>query len=273
MQRFRGHFYNWYDLHDLRVLEPAYISTVDSGNLAGHLIALRQACLGIPDDPAFDARVWRALQTGLALAAERVGGLSASTKSDAPGGPPLWPAQDELRRATAALAAAAAAGARGLVGGGRTRADARPRGGRVHPARRRGPRARDRVDHLGRRAASASTPRAATGAISVRLAGAARGPPRVRHLRELAPLARRGGRAWPGSGDRGPGLRLRAGDGLPLPLRRARGRSSPSAIRPARIHWTPRSTTCSRRRHGSRASSRSPRTRCRSSTGSGSAAR
>ena len=31
--------------HDLRVLEPAYISTVDSGNLAGHLIALKQACL------------------------------------------------------------------------------------------------------------------------------------------------------------------------------------------------------------------------------------
>ncbi|MGH7466451.1 MAG: GH36-type glycosyl hydrolase domain-containing protein [Longimicrobiales bacterium] len=47
MERFRGHFFNWYDLHDLRVLEPAYISTVDSGNLAGHLIALRQASLSI----------------------------------------------------------------------------------------------------------------------------------------------------------------------------------------------------------------------------------
>jgi cyclic beta-1,2-glucan synthetase len=45
MRRFRGHFYNWYSLHDLRVLEPAYISTVDSGNLAGHLIALKQALL------------------------------------------------------------------------------------------------------------------------------------------------------------------------------------------------------------------------------------
>lgn len=44
MRRFRGHFYNWYDLHDLRVLEPAYISTVDSGNLCGHLIAVRRAC-------------------------------------------------------------------------------------------------------------------------------------------------------------------------------------------------------------------------------------
>src|SRR5206468_11964753 len=45
LRRFRGHFYNWYDLHDLTVLEPAYISTVDSGNLSGHLIAVRRACL------------------------------------------------------------------------------------------------------------------------------------------------------------------------------------------------------------------------------------
>lgn len=44
LQRHRGHFLNWYSLPDLRVLEPAYVSTVDSGNLAGHLIALRQAC-------------------------------------------------------------------------------------------------------------------------------------------------------------------------------------------------------------------------------------
>lgn len=42
--RFRGHFYNWYDTQSLKILEPAYISTVDSGNLAGHLIALANAC-------------------------------------------------------------------------------------------------------------------------------------------------------------------------------------------------------------------------------------
>ena len=44
LQRFRGHFYNWYDTRDLRPLEPAYVSSVDSGNLAGHLIALANAC-------------------------------------------------------------------------------------------------------------------------------------------------------------------------------------------------------------------------------------
>ena len=40
LERFRGHFYNWYDTQDLRPLEPRYVSTVDSGNLAAHLIAL-----------------------------------------------------------------------------------------------------------------------------------------------------------------------------------------------------------------------------------------
>ncbi|HEY5086520.1 MAG TPA: glucoamylase family protein, partial [Gemmatimonadaceae bacterium] len=45
MHRYRGHFFNWYDLATLQVLEPAYISTVDSGNLAGHFIALKQACI------------------------------------------------------------------------------------------------------------------------------------------------------------------------------------------------------------------------------------
>jgi cyclic beta-1,2-glucan synthetase len=44
LARYKGHFYNWYDTRDLRVLEPAYVSSVDSGNLAGHLIVLANAC-------------------------------------------------------------------------------------------------------------------------------------------------------------------------------------------------------------------------------------
>jgi cyclic beta-1,2-glucan synthetase len=78
MARFRGHFYNWYDLHDLSVLEPAYISTVDSGNLAGHLLALKQALFAVPDDPVVDARVWDALQSALTLAAEELRALASS---------------------------------------------------------------------------------------------------------------------------------------------------------------------------------------------------
>jgi cyclic beta-1,2-glucan synthetase len=44
LERHRGHFYNWYDTHDLRPLDPKYISSVDSGNLAGHLLVLESAC-------------------------------------------------------------------------------------------------------------------------------------------------------------------------------------------------------------------------------------
>ena len=44
LQKVRGHFYNWYDTRDLRPLEPKYVSSVDSGNLAGHLVALANAC-------------------------------------------------------------------------------------------------------------------------------------------------------------------------------------------------------------------------------------
>lgn len=45
MQHYRGHLYNWYDTQDLTVLHPAYVSSVDSGNLAGHLIAVAGACI------------------------------------------------------------------------------------------------------------------------------------------------------------------------------------------------------------------------------------
>ncbi|PYU22271.1 MAG: phosphorylase [Acidobacteria bacterium] len=44
MELFRGHFYNWYDTSDLHPLEPKYVSSVDSGNLAGHLLALGNGC-------------------------------------------------------------------------------------------------------------------------------------------------------------------------------------------------------------------------------------
>ena len=45
MPKWNGHLYNWYDTRTLKVLEPAYISTVDSGNLVGALIALREGLL------------------------------------------------------------------------------------------------------------------------------------------------------------------------------------------------------------------------------------
>lgn len=55
LSRHRGHFFNWYDTRDLRALTPAYVSSVDSGNLAGHLIVLANACEGWARMPAAEA--------------------------------------------------------------------------------------------------------------------------------------------------------------------------------------------------------------------------
>ena len=53
MELFRGHFYNWYDTFDLHPLTPKYVSTVDSGNLAGHLLALANGCRELMEESAF----------------------------------------------------------------------------------------------------------------------------------------------------------------------------------------------------------------------------
>jgi cyclic beta-1,2-glucan synthetase len=80
LEQFNGHFFNWYATDDLRVLEPAYVSSVDSGNLAGHLITLANACeewKGNFRSPA--ARV--GLGDNLALAREALAGTA--TRGDA----------------------------------------------------------------------------------------------------------------------------------------------------------------------------------------------
>lgn len=56
LERFRGHFFNWYDTQTLQALPPRYISTVDSGNLSGHLLTLRQGLLSMPYQKIFSVR-------------------------------------------------------------------------------------------------------------------------------------------------------------------------------------------------------------------------
>ncbi len=57
LERHRGHLYNWYDTRTLAPLRPRYVSMVDSGNLAGHLLTLRQGLLALRDHVPRDARV------------------------------------------------------------------------------------------------------------------------------------------------------------------------------------------------------------------------
>ncbi|HYN77220.1 MAG TPA: glucoamylase family protein, partial [Lamprocystis sp. (in: g-proteobacteria)] len=56
LPRYRGHFYNWYDTQSLRPLQPLYISSVDSGNLAGHLLTLQPGLLALVDQPILCVR-------------------------------------------------------------------------------------------------------------------------------------------------------------------------------------------------------------------------
>ena len=56
--KYQGHFYNWYDTQSLQPLAPRYISSVDSGNLAGHLLTLRAGLFALPDDRILDLRLF-----------------------------------------------------------------------------------------------------------------------------------------------------------------------------------------------------------------------
>ncbi|MFU8821116.1 MAG: GH36-type glycosyl hydrolase domain-containing protein [Gammaproteobacteria bacterium] len=71
MERCHGHFYNWYDTRDLRPLEPRYVSSVDSGNLAAHLITLANACdeMAAPVDEQLARRLATLATTARAIGA------------------------------------------------------------------------------------------------------------------------------------------------------------------------------------------------------------
>ena len=73
LERHRGHFYNWYDTQSLKPLPPLYISSVDSGNLAGHLLALRQGLLALPDDNILGARLFDGLNDTLRVLVDVAG--------------------------------------------------------------------------------------------------------------------------------------------------------------------------------------------------------
>jgi cyclic beta-1,2-glucan synthetase len=59
--RFQGHFYNWYDTQSLKPLRPLYISSVDSGNLAGLLLTLRQGLLSVPDQQIAGPQIFKGI--------------------------------------------------------------------------------------------------------------------------------------------------------------------------------------------------------------------
>ncbi len=65
-----GHLLNWFDTATLAPLEPKYVSTVDSGNLAAYLWTLREACAELSHSPIVTTATLDAADDALAIASE-----------------------------------------------------------------------------------------------------------------------------------------------------------------------------------------------------------
>ncbi|WP_186342984.1 glycoside hydrolase family 94 protein [Allochromatium palmeri] len=80
LERHRGHFFNWYDTRSRVPLEPHYISSVDSGNLAGHLLTLEPGLRALIDAPILNPRWLDGLMDTVQVLEEAVAAGSESER-------------------------------------------------------------------------------------------------------------------------------------------------------------------------------------------------
>jgi len=81
LELFRGHFYNWYDTRDLRPLDPKYVSSVDSGNIAGHLLALGNGCRELIQKSAIDSSMLAGTGDSIRLLQNALGQLTDARRT------------------------------------------------------------------------------------------------------------------------------------------------------------------------------------------------
>ena len=108
LERHQGHFYNWYDTQTLKPLHPIYISTVDSGNLAGHLLTLQAGLTGLYDQPVLGPQIVDGIVSTCRVLQEALNGAGSATPAAAP------PSANAIANTNAAPDADGAAGARDL---------------------------------------------------------------------------------------------------------------------------------------------------------------
>ncbi|MHB1398182.1 MAG: GH36-type glycosyl hydrolase domain-containing protein [Trichloromonadaceae bacterium] len=82
LERYRGHFYNWYDTRTLEPLRPQYISAVDSGNLAGSLLTLQAGLVELKDQPILSNQAFQGLQDTLEVLAEHLPAIPVPELAD-----------------------------------------------------------------------------------------------------------------------------------------------------------------------------------------------
>jgi cellobiose phosphorylase len=81
MEKFRGHFYNWYDTETLKPLTPLYVSSVDSGNLVGHLLVLRSGLMEMSEHKIVSPKIFDGLADTLNILQQSIEELEKSQKS------------------------------------------------------------------------------------------------------------------------------------------------------------------------------------------------
>lgn len=144
LERHRNHFYNWYDTQSLKLLHPAYISTVDSGNLAGHLLTLRPGLAMLADDKILSIRCFHGFNDTLGILADAMRSIPSDLLTQLQtdiesicNSPPTtlaltWQYLDRLARRAEALADNLDATAEALFQTGSTQASAGERERRLH---------------------------------------------------------------------------------------------------------------------------------------------
>ena len=83
LERYQGHFYNWYDTRTLLPLLPLYVSSVDSGNLAGHLLTLGSGLREVADEKILSPACFAGLRDTAGVLKELAGESPALAKLEA----------------------------------------------------------------------------------------------------------------------------------------------------------------------------------------------
>ena len=81
LEQFRGHFYNWYDTRDLHPLDPKYVSSVDSGNIAGHLLALGNGCREMIEKSPLEPSILSGIDDALQVLREAVSRIADTRRT------------------------------------------------------------------------------------------------------------------------------------------------------------------------------------------------
>ncbi len=79
LEHYRGHLLNWYETKNLQPLLPRYVSSVDSGNFAGCLIALEQGLRSVAHAPVCRRETWTGITDLLDLLEEALGSTEAGS--------------------------------------------------------------------------------------------------------------------------------------------------------------------------------------------------